>query len=207
MFSVYAGAMGLAQIGGLVLLPKIAARLGRVRSFTIATLLPIVGFGGLFLTGQVLGANAALTGLSSAVANIGVGMWLGLSVIMMADVVDYGQFKFGTRNESLYFSIQPLAVKFAMALAGWIVGMGLTFMGYQANASQQSAATVVGLQILMFGLPILMAVVSYVIYRKYYKINGDFHDEILVELDRRAYVAEGLASGSAIGASPPLAKA
>ncbi len=206
MFSVYAGAMGLAQIGGLLLLPKIAARVGRVTSFTIATLLPIIGFGGLFLTGQLFGANMVLTGLTSAIANIGVGMWLGLSVIMMADVVDYGQYKFGTRNESLYFSIQPLAVKFAMALAGWIVGMGLTFMGYQANAAQQSASTVVGLQILMFGLPILMAVVSYVIYRKYYKINGDFHDEILLELDRREYIAEGLESASAMDAHAPLVK-
>lgn len=191
MFSVYAGAMGIAQIAGLMLLPKVAARLGRIRSFTLATLLPIIGFGGLFLTGQFAGANVLLTGLSSAVANIGVGMWLGLSVVMMADVVDYGQFRFGTRNESLYFSVQPLAVKFAMALAAWIVGMGLTFMGYQANVAEQSPTTIAGLQILMFGLPILMAIVSYVIYRKFYKINGDFHDEILLELDRRELVAEG----------------
>lgn len=194
MFSAYAGGMGVAQIIGLLMLPRVAARLGRVRTFGLATLLPIVGFGGLFLVGQFAGTSLVLTTATSMIANIGVGFWLGLSVVMLADVVDYGQYKFGTRNESLYFSIQPLAVKFAMALAGWIVGMGLTVMGYQANAAEQSASTVIGLQVLMFGLPILMAVLSYVIYRKFYKINGDFHDEILLELDRRELVAEGFDS-------------
>lgn len=206
MFSAYAGGMGVAQIIGLVLLPKVAARLGRVRTFGLATVLPIVGFSGLFLVGHMAGTNIPLTVVAAMIANIGVGFWLGLSVVMMADVVDYGQFKFGTRNESLYFSIQPLAVKFAMALAAWIVGMGLTVMGYQANVAEQSPSTIVGLQVLMFGLPVLMAVLSYVIYRKFYKINGDFHDEILVELDRRELFAEGFESGNAMDAHAGLAK-
>ena len=206
MFSAYAGGMGIAQIIGLLMLPRVAARLGRIRTFGVATALPIIGFGGLFLVGQLAGTNVLLTAGASMVANIGVGFWLGLSVVMLADVVDYGQFKFGTRNESLYFSIQPLAVKFAMALAGWIVGMGLTVMGYQANVAEQSTSTIVGLQILMFGLPILMAVLSYVVYRRFYKINGDFHDEILLELDRREMVAENISSSTQSEASVPLAR-
>lgn len=185
MFSVYAGGMGIAQITGLFLLPRIAGRIGRVRTFGLATLLPIVGFAGLFLVGQFSATNMILTAAMSFIANIGVGFFLGLSVVMMADVVDYGEYKFGTRNESLYFSIQPLAVKFAMAIAGMVVGMGLTIMGYQANAEVQSTSTVIGLQVLMFAMPMIIAAASYAVYRKFYRINGAFHDEVLATLDAK----------------------
>lgn len=200
VFSVYAGAMGVAQILGLLLLPRVADRIGREKTFGLATLLPLIGFGGLMIVGQVAPGNLVLTALTSAIANIGVGFWLGLSIVMLADVVDYGQYKFGTRNESLYFSIQPLAVKFAMALAGWIVGMGLTFMGYEANAAQQNQATIIGLQVLMFGIPMLVAVSAYVIYLKYYKINGAFQERILSTLDEREVLAEGFESETAMDA-------
>jgi melibiose permease len=165
-----------------------------------------MGFAGLFLTGQFAGANVILTAVMSFVANIGVGFWLGLSVIMMADVVDYGEFKFGTRNESLYFSIQPLAVKFAIAIAGMVVGMGLTVVGYQANAEAQSTSTIIGLQVLMFTLPMLIAAISCVIYRKFYKLNGEFHDEVLDTLDARHAVtsaAEAVAAEAAATKSVP----
>lgn len=185
MFPVYSAGMGIAQIVGLFLLPRIAARIGRVNTFTLATVLPVIGFGSLWAVGYVAPLSMPATFLASFVANVGVGLWLGLSVIMMADVVDYGEYKFGTRNESLYFSIQPLAVKFAMAIAGMVVGMGLTMVGYQANAAVQPASTIIGLQVLMFALPITIAIISWVIYRKFYTLNGAYHDDILATLDAR----------------------
>lgn len=192
LFSAYAGGMGLAQILGLLALPKVAARLGRRNSFAIASVLPIVGFTGLMLVGYWAPENVALTALTSIIANIGVGFWLGLSTVMMADVVDYGQYKFGTRNESLYFSIQPLAVKFAMAIAGFLVGIGLTVMDYQPESVQQPQSAIIGLRILMFGVPMLSAVISYFVYRRYYKIVGSYQEKIMDDLaDRQAQPSDG----------------
>ena len=38
----------------------------------------------------------------------GSGLQLGIVTVVLADVVDYGEYKFGTRNESVTFSIQTL---------------------------------------------------------------------------------------------------
>ncbi len=187
LFSAYAGGMGLAQIGGLLILPKLAAKVGRRNTFLIATVLPVVGFGSLMIVGYVAPMSAALTAITSIIANIGVGFWLGLSVVMLADVVDYGEYRFGTRNESLYFAIQPLAVKFAMAIAGFAVGIGLEIVNYDAEAgTDQPASAILGIRILMFGLPILSALVAYFVYRKYYKIVGSYQEKIMATLTERA---------------------
>jgi melibiose permease len=187
LFSAYAGGMGLAQIGGLLILPKLAARVGRRNTFLIATVLPVVGFGSLMIVGFVAPMSAVLTAVTSIVANIGVGFWLGLSVVMLADVVDYGEYRFGTRNESLYFAIQPLAVKFAMAIAGFAVGIGLELANYDAEAgTDQPASAIFGIRLLMFGLPILSALVAYFVYRKYYKIVGSYQEKIMATLSERA---------------------
>jgi len=41
-------------------------------------------------------------------------------------VVDYGEYKTGQRSESIIFSVQTMLVKFAGALSGFFIGIGLT---------------------------------------------------------------------------------
>lgn len=97
--------------------------------------------GGLFLTGAVI--------------NFGIGLSLGLLTVMLADVVDYGEYKFGTRNESILFSTQTFVVKFAGALSGFITGAGLTLIGFVADAVQ-TPGTVLGLRVIMGGIPMVL---------------------------------------------------
>ena len=54
-------------------------------------------------------------------------------------------------------------------------------VGYVPNAVQ-GASTILGLRVLMIGLPILCAISMYVIYKNKYKINGDYHDMILEKI-------------------------
>ncbi len=103
---------------------------------------------------------------------------------MLADVVDYGEYKLGTRNESIVFSVQTLLVKAASAVSGWLVGVGLSLVGYVAGATQ-TATTIMGMRIIMIGVPIACAIVMYIIYKVKFKLNGEFHDNVLKELDKR----------------------
>ena len=48
---------------------------------------------------------------------------------MLADIVDYGEYKLGSRNESIIFSAQTLLVKLASAISGWLIGVGLSLTG------------------------------------------------------------------------------
>lgn len=89
----------------------------------------------------------------------------------MADVIDYGEVKFGVRNESVTCSAQAFLMKAAMAAAGGLTGIGLQIVGYNAKAVTQSAATVMGIRVLMIVIPIILAFASFGIYKKYYTLK------------------------------------
>ena len=47
-------------------------------------------------------------------------------------------------------------------------------VGYNASLPQQSAATLNGIRIIMIVIPMIFAVISYLIYAKTYKLKGDY---------------------------------
>ncbi len=179
LFAVWQGFGGLTQMAALFALPVIAKRLPRTVVYGLASLFPIIGLVILWLAQIIEGNKVVYVSVGAILFNIGVGLFLGLSVVMLADVVDYGEFKFGTRNESIVFSVQPMLVKFAAAFAGGFVGFGLALVGYDADLSQQTDGTKAGITFMTIGLPIIAAVLGFIIYKLYYKLNGAFHDEVM----------------------------
>ena len=57
-------------------------------------------------------------------------------------------------------------MKAATAAAGGLTGIGLQIVGYNAKAATQSAATVMGIRVLMLVIPIILAFASLGIYKK-----------------------------------------
>ena len=122
--------------------------------------------------------------LTGAVINLGIGFSLGILTVMLADVVDYGEFKLGTRNESILFSTQTFVVKLAGALSGFISGAGLSCIGFVADAVQSPAA-VLGIRVIMGGIPILFSLLYLVIYWRFYRLNGSRLQEVRAALAGR----------------------
>lgn len=179
LFGVWQGFGGLTQMAALFALPFLAKRIARPVMYFITSMLPIIGLTLLWSTSLFEGNAVPLVSVGAIVFNIGVGFFLGLSIVMLADVVDYGEFKFGTRNESIVFSVQPMMVKFAAAFAGAFVGFGLAAVGYNADLEVQSSGTQAGITFLTIVIPIAAAVLGFIIYKLYYKLNGEFHEEVM----------------------------
>lgn len=70
--------------------------------------------------------NAILVALSGAFLMTASGINQIGSTVMVADIVDYGEYKTGRRGDSVIFSIQTLVMKFAGAIAMLILGLGIT---------------------------------------------------------------------------------
>lgn len=70
--------------------------------------------------------NSVLIALSGAFLMLANGMNQIGSTVMVADVVDYGEYKTGKRGDSVIFSVQTLVGKFAGAIAMLILGLGIT---------------------------------------------------------------------------------
>ena len=177
LYPVYAGVAGIAQMVSMAILPAFSKKIGRKVSFFLASFLPVFGFGILWLSGYIAPKNAFLVGLSSAVVNSGIGFMLVFITVILAEVVDYGEYVLGTRNESILFSMQTFVVKFAGAFSGFLSGIGLTVIGYKANV-EQSLMTENGMRIIMFLIPAILSGLCYVVFRKGYKLTPDFYKKV-----------------------------
>ena len=187
LFSLYSF-FKVAEIGGLMLFPVVTRKIGRQQVFRMATILPMFGLITLFISGLIAPQSILFISVSAVLLNLGSGFLLGSTTVMLADIVDYGEYKLGSRNESIIFSAQTLLVKLASALSVWLIGVGLSLIGYVAGAAVQSNITIIGIRVIMTIIPSIVALVMYVIYKSKYKINGSFHDEILQVIGSRKKV-------------------
>ncbi len=185
LFPIFTGASQLSEISGLMLLPLVIKHIGRENVFKIASLLPILGLCTLLVAGIFAPQNILFIVMSGIGLKLGSGFLLGSTTIMLADVVDYGEFKLGSRNESIIFSVQTLLVKSASAMSGWLIGVGLSIIGYVAGSQIQSASTIIGIRMIMTVIPAICAIIMFAIYKSKYKLNGEFHDNVLKTIEDR----------------------
>lgn len=181
LYPVYAGVAGFAQMGSMAILPALSQKIGKKVSFFFASFLPVAGFAALWILGYTMPTNVLAVGICSAIINSGIGFMLVFITVILSEVVDYGEYKLGTRNESILFSMQTFVVKFAGAFSGFISGIGLTLIGFKANV-QQSVGTEMGMRIIMFLIPALLSALCYLIYVKGYKLTPDYYSKINREL-------------------------
>ena len=142
---------GIAQMGALAVFPTLAKYVNKRIVFLLSTVISPVGFVALLVVGYLAPTNIILVGVCSAIVNIGIGFMLVLVTVILSEAVDYGEFKLGTRNESIVFSTQTFVVKFAGAFSGFMSAAGLKIIGFVPN-EVQSAGTVMGMRVIMIVL-------------------------------------------------------
>ncbi len=183
LYPVFTAFAGLAEIAGLVLFPILSKMLSKKAVFGLACFLPAIGLVLLLIAGFILPQNALLVALSGIILKLGSGFTLGATTVMLADIIDYGQVKFGSRNESIIASFQTLLVKTASAVAAWLIGVGLTIVGYVPNVAQ-TGTTLLGMRVIMIAIPSIITILGFIIYCKGYKLHGEYQEKIMDELER-----------------------
>jgi len=113
-------------------------------------------------------------------AAAGVNGFLMTFLPMIADTVDYGEWKSGYRVEAFTFGFLSLANKLSIGAAGWLLGAMQTWIGFVPNV-EQSDATLHGLKGIMTLAPLAGIVISALIIF-WYRIDADYHKAILAKI-------------------------
>ncbi|MDO9628589.1 MAG: glycoside-pentoside-hexuronide (GPH):cation symporter [Acholeplasmataceae bacterium] len=208
-FTIFSGILAVSQLTALGLFPVLMKKMTRKKLFTIAVGMITVGYAIFMSVGYILPMNMLFIGLAGLVLFSGQGFIQVLVLVMLADTIEYGQWKLGTRNESVVFAINPFVTKLATAVQTFVVTMTLAFSGLnsgviqpltqakQANpnltsaearaliASNVSPEMLIGLRLSMIIIPLLLILLSYVIYRWKYKIDAKFYQQITSDLTDR----------------------
>lgn len=165
----------------LVMFPVLANRFSRKFVYILSAICLICGLLGMFWVGDTPAADMIVFFSMAAFFCFGNALAGVLTTVMLADTVDYGEYKCRLRSEAVVFSVQTFTVKFGSAIAGFIGAMVLSLIGYVPN-EMQSADTILGLRIMMFIASSLLFIFILFIYLKFYKLNGDFYRNVLKEL-------------------------
>ncbi|MDH8677727.1 glycoside-pentoside-hexuronide (GPH):cation symporter [Fusibacter bizertensis] len=181
LYSVFAGVAGIAQILAMLSFPLLSRFLTRKKIFGLSVIASTMGYLGLYLAGQLGFFSIPFLFGSGFFIFVGLGLMNILTTAMLADTVEYGEWKLGIRSESVVFSVQTFVVKSASALSAFIVGIGLNVINFQRD-QVQTLSTLNGLRFLMFLLPIFGLMASLFVYMKMYKIDSAFYARIVSEI-------------------------
>lgn len=120
-----------------------------------------------------------------------------LNWAMVADTVEYGQWKSGIRTEALTYSAFTWFRKMSQAIAGFVPGVVLALVAYVPNAVHQSESALFGIRALMFLYPLAMCVLAIASIWFIYNLTDEHCVEIQQELkDQRKRVEAGDITGA-----------
>ncbi|WP_166867797.1 glycoside-pentoside-hexuronide (GPH):cation symporter [Salinibacterium sp. ZJ70] len=183
-YGIFAAVLGVSQITALALYPLFSARMSRSRLFTIALFVVVAGYVLFFFAppGGLLYVVIAGIAVFAAQATIQIQL-----LMFVADTVEYGEHKFGRRNDSVTLSLQPVIYKSSSALANGVVAWAVIASGMldaESAADMTDGGTTL-VKVAMFVVPGVMIALSYLIYRRFYTLDEGRYAQIVEELRER----------------------
>lgn len=176
LFAIF-NSMILCEMVGLLLLPRFIKWVGRTAAFNTSIICIITGLLIILISGYIAPQSMTLVIIGAGILRIGSGFMVGITTVSLADVIDYGEVKFGQRNESIITSTNTFLTKTSQAVAALIVGLGLSILGYTPNEAQ-SVVTINGLRIMILVSPLVFICLAAFLYHKAFNLKGDFLTDI-----------------------------
>jgi GPH family glycoside/pentoside/hexuronide:cation symporter len=169
------------QMIGAGFASSLTKKLGKVPAYILVQSIIVVGSIALYF---VSNSNLYAIFILFGVVNFFVQMGAPILFTMAADTVEYGELKTGRRVTGLVFSGALFALKLGVAVGGWLIGLILTYYGYDGKAEAQSPEAIRGIVLSLTLFPaighfLLIPIVSF------YKLNKKRCDEIRAELDQK----------------------
>ena len=171
----------VGSVLGLLVVPILSKWFSKRTTYTISLCSAIVGYALMLITGPILRLNPVVMDVCYILASVGVSSMFVSQTIFLADIVDYGEYKNGERNESITFSMKGFLQKMAYTMQTAVLFGGLGLMNYNEQIMTSiglNEATKSGIGIICFGVPMLFFLASLVVFRKKFKVYGELADKV-----------------------------
>ena len=217
MFAIY---FGMAELSGVVaavgflpmllflpFIKKIVAKWGKKEASAIGALVSV--FGGVLMFIFPLISNKMLSIVIYLVAlvifGLGMGIYTCVSWALMADAIDYNEWKTGKREEGTVYSLHSFFRKLAQGVGPSIVLILMGVLGYNSKlgTGAQTAQTAYNMCWLVAGLYLFSAVLMFVSLAFIYNLDVKTLNKMNAELaERKALAGETVVSDTVEATAP-----
>ena len=173
--------MQLLMIVSMVFAPFAVKKIGKRNTILIGSIVSIGGYIVAIVGGNAHSVPGLLSGL--LISGLGMGVGAGLIFAMMADTVDYGEWRSGVRAQGLLYSASSFGVKVGMGIGGALGGLILSMGGYVAKSDVQSSSALAAISFNYLWAPIIGQVIM-IILLLFYRLDK-IQPVMLRELEER----------------------
>lgn len=169
----------IGSVLGLFVIPILSKWFTKRTIYTISLGTAIVGYALMFLFGPILKLTIVMD-ICYILASTGIASMFVAQTIFLADIVDYGEYKNGSRNESITFSMKGFLQKMAYTIQTIVLFGGLGLMNYneQITTGVLNEGTKTGIGIIAFAIPPILMILSMIVFRSKFKLYGDMSDKV-----------------------------
>ncbi|MDN6900540.1 MFS transporter [Oenococcus sicerae] len=181
-FSILAIINTFVGVVAVMLFPPLAKKFNRRNVFFISIAILLVGIVVFMMAGKSL----ALVLIGAELFFIPQPLIFLVVLMTITDSVEYGQLKFGHRDESLTLSVRPLLDKLGGAVSNGVVGITAVLAGMTSGASA-SSITAHGsfiFKVMMFGVPMVLILVATLVFFKKVTLDEKQHAVIVDKLEK-----------------------
>jgi GPH family glycoside/pentoside/hexuronide:cation symporter len=141
-------------------LPTLTKKFGKWKVVMAGYILQVIGY-------LMIGLFAESFGLVCAglvIKGIGAFPLTTLMYPLLADVIDYGEYKFGKRTDGMTSSCVSFGTKVGTGIGSALLGWGLNVGGYVGTAAVQSASAVSAIRAIYSYVPMIFTIIGMVLY-------------------------------------------
>lgn len=180
------GAVG--SVLGLVVIPVLSKWIDKKKIYQISLIMTIFGYALMFLFGPIL-KKTILLDVAYIISSTGIAAMFVGQTIFLADIVDYGEYKNGERNESITFSMKGFLQKMAYTIQTVVLFGGLGLMNYNEQITSASKtindSTKTGIGVICFAIPPILILASLIVFTAKFKLHGELaqkvHDTVVAK--------------------------
>lgn len=173
------GAVG--SVLGLLVIPILSKWMSKKKIYQVSLIATILGYVLMYIFGPVLKITIALD-IAYIISSTGIASMFVAQTIFLADIVDYGEYKNGERNESITFSMKGFLQKMAYTIQTIILFCGLGLVNYNEQITSATKAlndtTKNAIGFICFGIPSVLILLSLIIFSKKFKLYGELADKV-----------------------------
>ena len=169
------------------LVPAIKRKIGKKGMFYLFLSIAILGMAMMytFVSIPATKSNFLLLCIAQFVKSTGIITATGYMWALVPEVIAYGEYTTGKRIAGIVNALTGIFFKAGMALGGVVPGLVLAWVGFNAEASQQTPLALQGILWLVCVIPAVLLLLAIWIISKY-ELSDERMDQINREIEARA---------------------